>query len=204
MTDKITQIWKKIDFRKLSKCFNTYISKDTIIFIKSTNRRNKFCQMAYPRHPKGCKNYDRYPLCPPKIPIRTDILEIYNYFNLVYIRFDYKQYLQIMKEQTKDNEYWTENRQKSVIYWQHSLKRLLKNYIKEKGFIYDEIFGCGSGFLKSPSMESIGINVFSTLKRNMISYEIKPQNSIILVCLLVSKHKQNIKQSNLDKFSKDK
>jgi hypothetical protein len=58
-------------------------------------------------------------------------------------------------------------------------------------FQFDEFFGTGSGMKINGknhySMEAVGINVFATLKRNNIPFEVKPKKIINLVCLMLFK-----------------
>jgi predicted metal-binding protein len=157
-----------------------------------------------PSHPHGCPNFiQRNPLCPPIVSLRSDILEKYNRFTLVYAVFDFQKYKQLMYENArKEERRITDKQVKCVLYWQGQLKKVLKEYIqlnfyKGKEPLFDEMFGAGSGFkfykkdtgniVESPSMEAVGIRVFTTLKRNKISYEIKPKNKILMVTLLCCK-----------------
>lgn len=156
--------------------------KSLCILIHILYIRNKLCSLPYKQY-KKCKNYNNKPLCPPHTPPRLDIIDKYDFFKLVYIVFDFKQYKESMK---KENPDWTDGRIACNLYYQNQLKALLKEDIL-KNYKYAEIFGCGSGFLNSPSMEGIGINAFSTLRKNGIYPERIPTTKIILTCLLVSK-----------------
>lgn len=158
------------------------IKSESIIF---SEKIREFCLKPYPGHKKGCPNYNKNPLCPPLAPYRKDILKKHSKFILVWATFDFATYKEEMKEIHLD---WSAKQISCVLYWQGSLKKLIKNYISE--LQYDELFGCGSGFLNSQSIESAGINVFSTLKLNNIYYEIKPVHNIVLVALLCMKKKK--------------
>ncbi len=61
------------------------------------------------------------------------------------------------------------------------------------------MLGCGSGLNLSfqdvvASMESVGINVFSTMKKNGIKLEVHPKNKIRLCNLLCSKQPIQFKE----------
>ncbi len=52
-------------------------------------------------------------------------------------------------------------------------------------------------------MEAMGVNVFSNLKLNKISFELRPKNRIILCSLICSKRVLNLKtQKKLNMLSK--
>ncbi len=155
------------------------IPSDTIYF---SERIREFCKRPYPGHPNGCPNYNKNPYCPPKSPYRADILKKYSIFRLVWVSFDFETYMKRFRVKHPD---WTLRQLANPLYWQNAVKRILKEYIKT--FQYDELLGAGSGFLNAQSLESAGINVFVTLKRNKIPYEIRPKKQIIMVALLMSK-----------------
>ena len=116
-----------------------------------------------------------------------------------------------MRKEENPDFFNSDARLKCVIYWQSSVKRLLKDEIKHmynNNFIYDNYYllGCGSGFndkllnkfqYKIYSMESIGIDVFRTLKNNNIDFELKPKNKVVLVCLLCSRMNLNNDEGGL-------
>jgi hypothetical protein len=143
-------------------------------------------------------NYDSSPLCPPQAPYRVDLLEKYNYVELVIATFEFGKYIERMKLEHKGDPFWTEKRMKAVIYWQHSVKKIMKEYINS--YSYDEILGSGSGFGSGiQSMESAGIHVFATCKRNGITLDVKCFPIIRLITALWSntpcKRKKNIQES---------
>jgi hypothetical protein len=101
---------------------------------------------------------------------------------------------------------WSDRKANCVLYWQSSVKKQLKDFISK---IYDTnpntslfLLSCGSGFKnltipqsKIYSMEAAGIDVFNTLKRNKIKFELKPENFVLLVNLLCSRNKLKLNLS---------
>lgn len=167
------------------------IPKKTITF---SEKVQEYCKLPYDGHPKGCINYGKKKTCPPQQPFRKDVLENYSTFVLALASFDFKKYKQEMK---KLHPLWSEKQLANVIYWQNSVKTLLKNKLREYSF--EEIFGAGSGFWGRPSMEAVGINVFHTLKLNGIPFEMKPKDKIVMVALMMFKGKMK-KQTSLLAF----
>lgn len=134
---------------------------------------------------------------------------------MIYAEFDFLTYwvLRLLEAiKTKNLDYWTTQRLKSLLYWQNSVKKLLKSKIEQLiKFSQNNLFiaGCGSemkikGYKYNVySMEAMDINVFSTMKLNGIKLAIKPEFKIYLVCLLCSEEKINLtkpKRKTLDQF----
>ena len=172
------------------------INKDSIYI---TMKTKLWCTLPYKNNKNGCYHYNNNLLCPPNSPYFGDYINNYNHFYLIYAIFDFKTYKEIKKIE-KPNK--TDAQIGCLRYWQGSIKKLLKLHIKH---IYINNFhnisnlyllGCGSGFKDKffvefqqyiYSMESVGINVFRTLKNNNINFDIKAINTVVLVCLLCSK-----------------
>ena len=182
----------KVFNNKLIDIHYKEIAKTSIFF---TNKTHKWCILPYPGHPKGCPNYNKNQLCPPSIMNFTGELDKFKFFYLVYAKFDLYNY---KKEMLKIHPNWSERQATCVLYWQSSVKKHLKEYIKNiyvknnKKSIY--ILSCGSGFQDDTflqedvySMEAVGINVFKTLKKNEILFELKPKNFVLLLNLLCTK-----------------
>jgi len=176
------------------------IEEETIIHYPEIE---DFCYRPYPNHPKGCPNIDKCEWL--NIPNFETILEYGKpkFFYLIYAKFDFFKYwllrlLEAIKTHTLN--YWTTSRLECLLYWQHSVKKLLSEFINGLSLTkQDYLFGCGYGLkIKSQkyvgSMENSCINVFSTCKLNGIKLEIRPKNKIHLVCLLCAKKPVSFKR----------
>ncbi len=196
-----------MDFEQLSILNHKKIKEDTIIWYPEV--MEKLCYYPYPNHPKGCPNKEKCNNL--DVPNFGDIKELgrFSHYYLICIEFDFKKYKEIRKIENP-SFFNTEERLKCLLYWQGSLKKIIKDYIERIRSINAYPFyvlGCGSGFRLSfqeevASMEAVGINVFSTLKLNKIKFEIKPKNRIILCNLLCSKKKISFKKETLEKWVK--
>jgi predicted metal-binding protein len=174
---------KEIDFNKLIKIRVEQIDRSTIIMSKNVR---SWCKLPYIRHPRGCPNYGKNPLCPPTIPYRKDILNKYNDFHLFCARFDIESYMARKKEIHPDR---TDAQLRNLIYWQQSVKKRLKDAILASRIHYSEFFTAGGGMMQRPSMECVGIFVFATLQRNHIEFDRKAEKYVTLVALTCG-HKQ--------------
>lgn len=162
--------------------------------IKFTHKTRLWCQLPYPNHPKGCPNYNKNLLCPPKAPFLKEYISRYNHFYLIVGRFNLSKYTILMLENHPD---WSERQAACVLYWQGSAKKHLKEYIKN---IYRNnsdktlfLLSSGSGYKnleiqqeKIYSMEAAGIDVFTTLRENNIKFHVKPKDFVLLVNSLCS------------------
>lgn len=152
--------------------------------------RNRWCQIPYADHPHGCANYNNKPECPPKTPFFKDFCFMYSEFMLVWIEFDFQEYrhqMQVLHPQ------WTDRQLRNVLYWQGQVKKYLRTELQKLRtwqnfqppiFLFKGWLGCGH-YNEVCAMEATGINVFTTLKKNGIPYEIQPNKMVTLVCLLM-------------------
>lgn len=159
--------------------------------IRITPKCFLWCKLPYRDHKYGCPNYGR-DHCPPHRELFDP--DPYVKFRLVYAEFDFKTYKERMRKKHPD---WSERQVANLLYWQGSVKKMLKNRIKtlDKNGLY--LLGCGSGFSMKfqrdvPSMEAVGIYVYGLLKQNDIPFEIKPRDKVVLVCLLCYKKVKTI------------
>ena len=192
-----------MDFEKITKIEYKEIELDTILYYPQVR---DLCYYPYPNHPNGCINIEK---CrESKVPYFKELVKKgrYAHFYLVYIIFDFKKYQEIRKRENPEF-YNSERRLRCLIYWQNSIKVLLKDYFEKLYSVGNRFYvlGCGSGFFLSfqkevASMENVCINVFSTLKLNNISFEIKPINEIKLCNLLLSKREINFKKKIIQKI----
>jgi len=183
-----------MNFREISIIKHKEIQLDTILYYPQVR---DLCHYPYPDHPQGCPNIEK---CRKStVPYFKYLVKQGNYtrFYLVYILINFKKYLEI--RQIQNPEFFNSERKlKCLIYWQNSIKSILKDYFERLHEVGNKFYvlGCGSGFSLSfqkvvSSMENVCINVFSTLKINKIPFEIKPINKIKLCNLLLSKEEIN-------------
>lgn len=181
-----------MDFEGLSTIEHKKIDLYTIIFYPEVYEL--LCYYPYPDHPNGCPNIGK---------CRNDdtpyfgslLFDGYMHYYLLYLIFGFKQYKKLRKIENPAF-FNTEKRVNCLLYYQNSLKKIIKDYIED---LYNQnkdfyVLGCGSGFKLSfqervDSMEAVGINVFSTMKMNKISFEIKPVNRVVFCNLLLSNNK---------------
>lgn len=177
--------------KNLTKIKILRVKRNSIIF---TPKTHIWCTLPYPDHKNGCPNYNKNPLCPPNTKIMEKHLENYRVFYLIYAIFNIFEYKNYMLKKHPD---WSDRKAKCLLYWQKSIKKLLKKYILDLFLNNNDysfyLFNSGSGGKmnnfkqeKIYSMEAAGINVIQTLINNGIEIEVKPIKIIHIVNLLCS------------------
>ena len=177
-----------MDISELVKLKSKIISRNSIIAYKEIL---DLCKRPYPGHRKGCPNIEK---CHNELIVpffkKLDSQMKFRFYYLLYAIFDFKGY---KKSRKKEYPKWSDGKIKCVLYWQGSVKSLIRKKLEK---IYNEydfyVLGCGSGLKLSfqkpvASMEAVGINVFSTMKINKVEFEIKPISRIVFCNLLCSK-----------------
>ena len=162
--------------------------------IKFTNKTHKWCTLPYPGHKKGCPNFNKNPLCPPNTKIMENTLKNYSSFYLILANFDIFKYSNYLLQK---HPLWSERKARCLLYWQKSVKKLIKEYIRNIIFMNPNnkfyLFCSGAGesipLLEQDeiySMEAAGIDVIHSLINNNIEIEVKPKKKVLLVNLLCS------------------
>ena len=121
--------------------------------------------------------------------------------------FNFKRYKELVIEA---HDQWTERQIENVLWWQSGVKNVLKQWVfghyvhGARDIVADIILGAGNGFSNCQSMESAGIDVFTTMRKNGIQMERRPKNNITLVSLIAWNDKgvKKIEQPSLFDFVK--
>jgi predicted metal-binding protein len=185
-----------LNFEAITNIKRYKIRKETIILTKETH---KWCQRGYKGNEGGCPNYGKKELCPPHSAFLGGFIDLYSQFYLLVCGLDLITYKEIRASR---HPQWSERQLEHPYYWQGSIKKILRREIlnvlklNPKKKLY--LSGTGSGFStkelkrfqkKIYSMESLGINVFSTLRLNHIRIEKEPKTNLKMVCLICSNKK---------------
>ena len=115
---------------------------------------SKWCQLPYPRHPKGCPKHDTDLKCPPQSG------SVFNYFNtclplyLVHSEFNLDMYCKRMKLKHPN---WSWAQLHCVLYWQGSSRKQLKTRVQEAALLL------GTDAV-SFIPEALGVNVYVTAR----------------------------------------
>jgi len=78
-----------------------------------------WCKLPYPGHPRGCPNYGKRDICPPKAPLIMDVPD--PPFILVGVSFDLGAWAKKLK---KKHPHWSDKKARCCLYWQGKVRRL--------------------------------------------------------------------------------
>ncbi len=164
--------------------------KDKLYF---TNKINQWCKLPYPRHPKGCPNYDKNDRCPPRAKPLDKIFDLKMDHYFIIYKYNLKEHMENMK---KNNPKLTHNQQKCVLYWQGKVR-------KEMKLVFKLLLQSDSKLIYNDIPEAHGVNVIKTLRKLNIPIEIKPENYIHKISIIGYPNRYNIHQKYLTDYIKD-
>lgn len=134
------------------------------------------CYRPYPNHPKGCPNYGKRPICPPRCPKLEDIYIVSDGFTIVYVSMDFAAHRRKMKSKHPE---WTQRQIDCCLYWQGSLNKKLKEEVFQ--LMRHKI---PSGYKASFCPEAMGVNVTATMKNLGIELEWPPETIVYKVAII--------------------
>ncbi len=163
--------------------------KDKLYF---TNKTNEWCQLPYPRHKKGCPNYNKSDKCPPKARPLNQIFDLKKDHYFLINKFNLKKHIIRMKF---NNPKLTINQAKCVLYWQNKVKAHMR-------YIFRILLGHDIKLIYNDIPEAHGVNVIKTLRKLNINVEIKPLTYVHKVALIGYPNRLSIKQKELSDYIK--
>lgn len=154
------------------------------VFDKSV--RN-LCVQSYPRHPKGCPNFNKKKGCPPNVPVFWDIYDTTRLIFVIWNVFDLAGHVQRIKGLHPN---WSQAQLECCLYWQGTARKQLKQQIKRWLQVYPDMHA-------ETCPEAMGVNVTATMKDIGVELEWPPVKNTIQVALLAYPIKGITKCSNL-------
>ena len=125
-----------------------------------------FCRTPYPKHPRGCPNWNYKEGCPPQT---KPFLNLYlPGVRVVIAQMDFGRYLTLKKQRHPD---WTERALRNPLHWQGHLRAKLNMYVSS--------LEIPPGFEIVDNPEAMGINIFETCHRADFVLE---RNPTLFVC----------------------
>ncbi len=119
---------------------------------------NKWCQLPYPNHKKGCPNYNNPKRldCPPRARRIQGFFDLTKLLYFVHSEFDLE--ADIIRRK-KMNPNLTEKQYRCVLYWQGTSRKQLKERVNEVFDDLDVTYACHCP-------EGRGLNVYATARIN--------------------------------------
>lgn len=125
------------------------------------------CKKPYYGHSKGCPNYGKRDICPPKMKLVNEILDMNKNIYTIGIKFDLSNHFFKMR---KNHPEWTERQVKNCLYYQKGMKNDLYKYVKNVIEINDKLI------IYKP--EACGINLIKMLKKENIFIKFPIDDSV--------------------------
>ena len=159
----------------------------TIHYIKPVLRptvRN-LCFKGYPGHPKGCPNFGKRDICPPKAPMIGDFFDLSKKIMAVVIPFNLGMHKEKMK---KKHPNWSERQCECCLYWQGTVRKKLKYevaYNLSRTILFD-----GGELIATDCPEAMGVNVTETMKKVGVILEWPPKRIVRKIAFIGTSMKE--------------
>ncbi|MHA2248494.1 MAG: hypothetical protein ACXADY_26340 [Candidatus Hodarchaeales archaeon] len=141
------------------------------------------CVKPYPRHPRGCPNFDKKKGCPPTTPLFHEFFDCEQPVIAVWNVFDFGAHVERMRVKHPD---WSRAQLECCLYWQGTARKQLKQEIV-KAHRYHHL---RPGYVAEDCPEAMGINITATMASIGVELEWPPVTRAIQVALLAQKRRR--------------
>ena len=114
-----------------------------------------YCRLPYPNHPRGCPNFGKRTICPPRAPRFEKLIDMTKPIYCIYHRFDLKEHTEKMQSRHPD---WSDRKLRCCLYWQGTARKQLR--LKTESFLLDH-----PDYLILTCPEGNGVDVDATVKQ---------------------------------------
>jgi len=125
------------------------------------------CVRPYPNHPKGCPNFNKRDLCPPRQRLIGSVIDLDRPTYVVWNRFDFGDHVNRMR--TKHPE-WSTRQAECCLYWQGTARKQLRGKVAD--FLGTQPNGSKLIVLTCP--EACGVDVTKTMLSLGVALEWPP------------------------------
>ena len=132
------------------------------------------CKKPYRNHPKGCPNYGKRDICPPKAKLLHEILDCERMIFCVWNKFDLDAHVNKMKIKHPN---WTIYQLRNCLYWQGAARKQLR-------ILAERLLKDYKGMMVLYCPEACGVDVTATMKTVGIELEWPPEKYTYQVALL--------------------
>jgi len=135
------------------------------------------CILPYHNHPKGCPNFGKKDICPPKCKNFQSIYSSHHAIWALWAEFDLAAHIQRMQER---HPLWTYRQLSCCLYWQGSVRKFLREsiakWISENKEEYPNL-------TVTTCPEAMGVNVTATMHNIGTELEWPPRQTTRLIYL---------------------
>ncbi len=136
-----------------------------------------FCKIPYHGHKKGCSNFNKFELCPPKICLIENFVDLNKDIWFIVEEFNLKDHVDKMRIKHPE---WSYIQLKNLLYWQNGVRKNLKN--KTIKFINNHLDKDKLVYTLLP--EAMGVMVIDTASLLGIPIEKIPINKVFKISLI--------------------
>lgn len=122
-----------------------------------TPKTSNWCQLPYYNHPKGCPEYGKKEICPPKAPKFEDYFDINASLFIIFNEFNLKNFASGMHEKHPD---LSDKQCRCCLYWQKQVRESLR----VKTILFEKIWLKDPCYSHTFCPEAMGLNVFATAR----------------------------------------
>lgn len=150
--------------------------KEHVEIVMLDREPGDLCRLPYPNHPKGCPNYGKRDLCPPKCPRLDEAFRMDCPFHLVWMEYDIGEHARRMQASHPD---WTDRQCYCCLYWQGHVRSRLRDL--EQNFLWDR----DGGYVATQCAEAMGVNLTEMMRVNCgIELEWHPRETVYKISLI--------------------
>lgn len=131
------------------------------------------CFKAYRGHPKGCPNFSKRDICPPKAPRIADCFDLSKRVMAVCVHFNIGQHIEKMRVKHPE---WSDRQCACCLYWQGTVRKWLRKevaYNLSRTALFD-----GGELISTDCPEAMGVDVTATMKQSGIILEWPPKKIV--------------------------
>lgn len=138
-------------------------------------RAREWCKLPYPKHPRGCPNYDSgRDTCPPNAPLVFDKFDLNKQHWFAIVDFNLKEFKERMRLL---HPCWSERQLGCCLYWQGGVRKRLREFAGN--FVMENM---GTEFSTCP--EAMGVHVINTLKKFNIPIKKDIDDTVFKVAMI--------------------
>ena len=144
-------------------------------------KMRQLCLKPYPGHTKGCPNWSKRDICPPRVPLLSDSIDLNFPVYAIYNVFDFAGHVSKMRAK---HPKWSDRQVGCCLYWQSAARKQLRKKIKD--FLYENP---GLTIIQNP--EAQGVNITTTMAMVGLKLEWPPENVTYQIVLAGTKYSKN-------------
>ena len=147
------------------------IVKDVTDKLIINHDARKWCVLPYPDHPKGCPNFGKKAICPPKVEYIEDWIKDAIELKIVCVSFDLKEHSDRMMSLHPN---WSARQARCLLYWQPKVNKALIAAAEEMA----------NGYKVTYCPEAMGMDVIKTAQSVGIPIVAPPVDTVHKIALL--------------------